>query len=54
MLPCNVIVQEKEKGTVDISSVDPMSSMQAMDNPALVDIANEVTNRLKIVIDSLS
>ena len=53
MLPCNVIVQEKEKGIVEISAVDPMASMQAVQNPNLADIADEVTNRLKKVIESL-
>ena len=53
MLPCNVIVQEKEKGTVEVSAVNPIASMQAVENPALSDIAGEVTNRLKKVIDSL-
>lgn len=53
MLPCNVIVQEKEKGIVEISAVDPMASMRAVQNPTLADIADEVTNRLKKVIESL-
>ena len=53
MLPCNVIVQEKEKGIIEISAVDPMASMQAVQNPSLADIANEVTNRLKKMIESL-
>jgi uncharacterized protein (DUF302 family) len=53
MLPCNVIVQEKEKGTVEVSAVDPMASMQAVQNPDLADIAVEITNRLKKVIGSL-
>ncbi|MEJ2542954.1 MAG: DUF302 domain-containing protein [Calditrichaceae bacterium] len=53
MLPCNVVVQEKEKGTVEVSAVDPLASMQAVENPALSDIAREVTERLKKVINSL-
>ena len=53
MLPCNVIVQEKEKGTVEVSAVNPIASMQSVENPALADIAGEVTDRLKKVIDSL-
>ena len=53
MLPCNVIIQEKEKGTVEVSVVNPIASMQAVENPALSDIASEVTNRLKKVIGSL-
>ena len=52
MLPCNVIVQEKEDG-VEIAAVDPVASMQAIDNPKLGEIANEIRQRLHRVIDSL-
>lgn len=52
MLPCNVIVQEKEDG-VEIAAVDPVASMQAIDNPKLGEIADEIRKRLHKVIDSL-
>lgn len=52
MLPCNVIVQEKEN-EVEIAAVDPVASMQAIDNPKLGEIANEIRQRLLRVIDSL-
>lgn len=52
MLPCNVIVQEKENG-VEIAAVDPVASMQAIDNPKLSEIAGEIRQRLQRVIDSL-
>ena len=52
MLPCNVIVQEKENG-VEIAAVDPVASMQAIDNPELGEIADEIRQRLHRVIDSL-
>jgi uncharacterized protein (DUF302 family) len=52
MLPCNVIVQEKENG-VEIAAVDPVASMQAIDNPNLGEIADEIRKRLHKVIDSL-
>jgi uncharacterized protein (DUF302 family) len=52
MLPCNVIVQEKEDG-VEIAAVDPVASMQVIDNPKLSEIASEIRNRLHRVIDSL-
>jgi len=52
MLPCNVIVQEKENG-VEIAAVDPVASMQAIDNPKLGEIASEIRKRLHRVIDSL-
>jgi uncharacterized protein (DUF302 family) len=53
MLPCNVILQEKEKGRVEVSAVDPKASMQAVNNPHLGEIASEVTSRLERVIQSL-
>ncbi len=53
MLPCNVIVQEREAGQIEISAVDPAASMQAVDNEALVEIATEVRSSLKKVIEGL-
>lgn len=53
MLPCNVIVQEKNTGTIEISAVDPAASMQAVANDALNDIAGEVRDKLKRMIESL-
>ena len=53
MLPCNVIVQERENGKVEVSAVDPMASMQAIPNPDLEGIAGEVRQLLTEVIDSL-
>ena len=53
MLPCNVIVQEKKPGEIEISSVDPVASMQAIQNPTLKDIAGEVREKLKRVIENL-
>ncbi len=52
MLPCNVLVQESEGGT-EVSAVDPVASMQAIDNPELGAIATEVRSMLKQVIDRL-
>lgn len=50
MLPCNVIVQQKPEGEVEVSAVDPVASMQAIDNPALAGIASQVREMLKRVI----
>jgi uncharacterized protein (DUF302 family) len=33
LMPCNVIVQEMEEGKVEVSTVNPMESMQTVDNP---------------------
>jgi uncharacterized protein (DUF302 family) len=53
MLPCNVIVQEHEDGGVEVSAVDPVASMQAIDNPGLADVAKEVQAKLKRVVEGL-
>jgi uncharacterized protein (DUF302 family) len=53
MLPCNVIVQEHENGEVEVSAVDPVASMQAIQNDDLGDVAKDVQNMLKKVIDKL-
>ena len=53
MLPCNVIVEEHEDGTVEISAVDPLASMQVVENDDLKTIANQVKKMLTKVIQSL-
>jgi uncharacterized protein (DUF302 family) len=52
MLPCNIIVQEKE-GQVEVAAINPMSSMQGVHNPPLEKIAAEITERLVRVIENL-
>jgi uncharacterized protein (DUF302 family) len=52
MLPCNVIVQA-EDGGVEVSAVDPVASMQAIDNPELAALARTVQARLRAVIEGL-
>ena len=51
MLPCNVIVQEISDGQVEVTAIDPLASMQAVENPALQGIATEISSKLKTVID---
>jgi len=53
MLPCNVVVQEVGGGEVEVSAVDPVASMAAVNNPKLVPIAGEVRDLLKQVVVGL-
>ena len=53
MLPCNVIVQQRDHGLVEVSGVDPIASMQAIDNPELTSIAGQVRGMLQEVIAEL-
>lgn len=54
MLPCNVIVQEAGEGKFEISAVDPMASMMAVENASLGEIAAKVQVLLKAVINRLA
>lgn len=53
MLPCNVIVQETEDGTVEIAAIDPVASMQSVQNESLGEIATTVRSKLKQVIENV-
>ncbi len=53
MLPCNIIVQENAEGKVEISAINPLESMMAIKNEKLREIAEQVTERLRSVINSL-
>ena len=53
MLPCNVVVQEVENDEVEVVAVDPMASMQAIENPGLREIAEQIQAKLRSVIDNL-
>ncbi len=53
MLPCNVVVQEIESGKTEVAAIDPVASMQAIDNPRLKQAAEQVQAKLRKVVDSL-
>jgi uncharacterized protein (DUF302 family) len=53
MLPCNVVVQDIGGGRTEVAAIDPVASMQAIDNPRLKQAADRVQGLLKKVIASL-
>lgn len=53
MLPCNVIVQELENGKTEVSAVDPVASMKAVENEELQPVAAQVREKLQKVISAL-
>ena len=53
MLPCNVIVRELDDGKIEVAAVDPLASMQAIQNKELQAIAEEIRLKLKKVIEQL-
>ena len=53
LLPCNVLVQEIESGKTEVSAVNPLKTMSAVENDKLQSLAAEVSKKLKAAIDSL-
>jgi len=53
MLPCNVVVQDLGGGRTEVAAIDPVASMQAIENPRLKSAAERVQAKLKKVVDSL-
>jgi len=53
LLPCNIVVQEKQNGTVQVSAVNPIESMQNVKNQALEDVASQISSKLQKVLESL-
>lgn len=53
MLPCNVILQQRDDGSVEVSAVDPVASMQSIDNAELGSIADTVRGLLREAVESL-
>jgi len=52
MLPCNVILREID-GAVEVSAIDPVASMAAIDNPDLPAVAAQVRDMLQAVVDAI-
>lgn len=53
MLPCNVLVRQIDENLVEVSGIDPIASMMAIENPKLHDVALEVQQLMKEVVESL-
>jgi len=53
MLPCNIIVQEVEDGKIEVAAINPVASMQAVENKSLGEIAATVQSKLKQVIENV-
>ena len=53
MLPCNVIVQDAGGGRTEVAAVDPVASMEAIENDALKDKASVVGEKLRAALDRI-
>ena len=52
MLPCNIILQERENG-IEVAAIDPIASMSAVNNEKVTEVAGKIQSKLKSVIESL-
>jgi uncharacterized protein (DUF302 family) len=53
MLPCNAVVQQTHDGSIEVSAVDPVASMQAVGNAELISVAETVREKMRAVIETL-
>ncbi|MEB3212677.1 MAG: DUF302 domain-containing protein [Leptolyngbyaceae bacterium] len=53
LYPCNVVVQEHEDGTVEISAVDPLMMFLMVHSPKAKEIALDASQKMQAVMDRL-
>jgi uncharacterized protein (DUF302 family) len=53
LLPCNVIVRETAERRVEVASIDPVSSMERTENPALRQTAEQVQALLSAAVSAV-
>jgi uncharacterized protein (DUF302 family) len=53
MLPCTIVVQQHDDGRVEVSAVDPVTSMQAITNVVVNQVAEELRSHLESVTDEV-
>ena len=53
LLPCNVVVREREGGGVRVSFMDPEAVLGLVERPEVVELAREVKSRLQRVSEAL-
>lgn len=53
LLPCNVVLIDKEDGSVQVSAIDAKVMMSVVGNPELDAVSGAVNSRLKQALDNL-
>lgn len=53
-LPCNVVVEQHDDGSVEVSAVDPHAMMASVTNPELAPLANEVKEKMERIIAAIA
>ena len=54
MLPCNIIVQEVSPNVIEVSAINPIKSMESVNNKELNVVAKAVSKKLEKVIESIN
>jgi uncharacterized protein (DUF302 family) len=54
LLPCNVIVYERDDGGATVSAIDAEAAMQMTGNQGLAEVAHQVGSRLKRALEAVS
>ena len=52
-LPCNVIVEEHDNGTIEVFAIDPLAAMMAVKNETVEEFAEDVKGKLENVMKAL-
>lgn len=50
LLPCNVVVRQRDDELIEVSAMDPEAAMQMVENPGVREVAREVRERLARVV----
>jgi uncharacterized protein (DUF302 family) len=53
LLPCNVVVAEREEGGSLVSAMDPVTAFELIDNPDVRPVANEVRQKMRRILDRM-
>jgi uncharacterized protein (DUF302 family) len=53
LLPCNVIVYERDPGTSSVAAMAPLPAMGLIGNPDVVAVAKEADARLRAALDHM-
>lgn len=54
LLPCNVVVQEKEEGSVEIAAMDPVSALGIIENSEMDAIAKQVRDAVSKALNAVA
>ncbi|HBH50030.1 MAG TPA: hypothetical protein DDX98_15400 [Bacteroidales bacterium] len=53
-LPCNVVVEENERGAIEVTMINPMDAMSAVNNKDLEALATDVQKKLSRVLEAVN